>query len=288
MAKIILDIQSLTLGRPIPPAQRALFIPDFLTDRLNPIRKPQADILKKTSSNTPQRIPAWETWRKTYVFLEKQNNKDENQWHSLDLTHLANHSMTRERGWLGADPLLHFSPGLRSVHEIPFEVIDGKKNSGQSVVTFKSPHTHSNKGTPLPSNVKLKLHKTVKALYFLHACGWVKWQEPFAEYIVHFKNGRTSKNPLIPVGSSRHPSHKQSTRLKPNIQDWWRSEEAQDFPHAMYAMVYNPAVPLEYERLLYTLEWINPHPKEEISFIEIEVDPNAGPTLALIAVTALL
>ena len=155
-------------------------------------------------------------------------------------------------------------------------------------MTFKSPHTHSNKGTPLPSNVKLKLHKTVKALYFLHACGWVKWQEPFAEYIVHFKNGRTSKNPLIPVGSSRHPSHKQSTRLKPNIQDWWRSEEAQDFPHAMYAMVYNPAVPLEYERLLYTLEWINPHPKEEISFIEIEVDPNAGPTLALIAVTALL
>jgi hypothetical protein len=56
----------------------------------------------------------------------------------------------------------------------------------------------------------------------------------------------------------------------------------------MHATVFNPADPTEYERYLYTLEWINPRPKEEISHIEVRVDSEAGPTLALIAATALL
>ena len=56
----------------------------------------------------------------------------------------------------------------------------------------------------------------------------------------------------------------------------------------MHAVVFNPADPMEYERYLYTLEWINPRPREEVSFIEIRVDPTAGPALVLIAVTALL
>ena len=194
--------------------------------------------------------------------------------------------MTQERSWLGKDPLLHFSPGLRSVHEIPFTVIDAKNNEGHSVVTFRSPHTHLSKGTPLPISVQIPVNQCAKAFYFLHACGWVKWQEPFAKYIIHFKNGKIVKIPLIPIGHQR--KNKLTLRFKPNIQDWWRTHEALDFPHAMYATVYNPAVPQEYERLLYTLEWINPHPKDEIDCIKVQVDPKAGPTLALIAITALI
>ena len=56
----------------------------------------------------------------------------------------------------------------------------------------------------------------------------------------------------------------------------------------MHAIVFNQADPTEYERYLYTLEWINPRPKDEVDFIEIRVNPKAGPTLALIAITALL
>lgn len=81
---------------------------------------------------------------------------------------------------------------------------------------------------------------------------------------------------------------KQSGGLKPNLQDWWPEYEPQAFPHAMYATIFNPADTLAYERTLYTLEWINPRPKEEISRIEVRVNPDAGPALALIAVTALV
>jgi hypothetical protein len=53
-------------------------------------------------------------------------------------------------------------------------------------------------------------------------------------------------------------------------------------------VVFNRAEPGIHERLLYSLEWINPEPEEEIATIEVRVDPKAGPTLALIAITALL
>ena len=56
----------------------------------------------------------------------------------------------------------------------------------------------------------------------------------------------------------------------------------------MHAAVFNPADPMEYERYLYTIEWINPRPKDEISHVEVRVDSKAGPTLSLIAVTALV
>ena len=61
-----------------------------------------------------------------------------------------------------------------------------------------------------------------------------------------------------------------------------------DYPHAHHVTIFNPADPIEYERYLYTLEWLNPRPMDEISEIEVRVDPKAGPTLALIAVTALI
>lgn len=280
--EIISDIKNNQSGLPKLPFRQANFIPDF--QFFDPKTQNQSSPKKQGTPIRSHQIPAWESWRKTYVFLEKTTP----EWHLIDLSKLANHNMTQKHSWLGADPLLYFSPGLRSVHEIPFQVIDAKNNDGASVVTFRSPKTHSTQKKPLPINVKLLVNKRIKALYFLHACGWVKWQEPFAEYRIHFKKRTPITIPLIPIGLPRSTSNQRSGRLKPNIQDWWRTDDAQDFPHAMYAKVYNPALPLEYERLLYTLEWINPHPASEIDFIEIQVDPKAGPALALIAVTALL
>jgi hypothetical protein len=134
----------------------------------------------------------------------------------------------------------------------------------------------------------LRVNSRVKALYFLHGCGHAK-PVPFAEYIMHYKGGSSIPVALIPVGSSRRMAAKRLGALKPILQDWWPSGyEPEDFPHAHRAIVFNAADPGLYERFIYSLEWINPRPKKEISFIEVRVDPAAGPTLALIAVTALV
>ena len=195
--------------------------------------------------------------------------------------------MTREHGWLGGEPLLHFSPGLRSIHGVPFQVIEERRNSGRAVVTFRSPQTHSTKGKELPTAVKIPVGGRVKALYFLHGCAVAK-PVPFAEYIMHFNTGKKARIPLIPRGASSRRAHRRNGKLKPNLQDWWQGFEQQDFPHAFHATIFNPVDPEDYERTLYSLEWINRWPEQEVSHIEVRVDPKAGPTLALIAVTALM
>jgi hypothetical protein len=225
----------------------------------------------------------WETWRKSYPYLTKRQSND---WRQFDLTKLANHSLTREHGWLGNDPLLHFVPGLRSIHGIPFQVIDENRNGGRAVVTFRSPHTHSTGRKELPVTATIAENSLVKALYFLHGCGYAT-PEPFAEYRIHFKTRKPARVTLIPMGFGKQMKRPRPGNLQPTLQDWWSGAARRDFPHAQYVTVFNPTNPNEYERYLYTLEWINPQPKDEISHIEVQVDPEAGPTLALIAVTAL-
>ena len=240
--------------------------------------RPKAPEIKTDPKNSSN------SWKKSYPFCLKNSSS---RWLKIDLTRIANHSMTREHGWLGDEPLLHFPSGLQTIHGVPFQVIDETLNAGRAVLTFRSPHTHTANKTKLPIKASLPVGKCVKALYFLHGCGFAS-PIPFAEYIMHFKNGKTATVQLIPMGTSPKLALKRLGNLKPNLQDWWLDHNHEDFPHAMHAMVSDPANPQEYERTLYTLEWINPSPNEEVGFIEIRVDPKAGPSLALIAVTAMM
>lgn len=284
--ELIAQIRDQEAGKPKPPVRRAYYEPELLVrnstralkanERLEPVSK-----LNGLPAPPPH---PWETWRKTYSYLTRRPSHD---WRQFDLSELANHSLTREHGWLGEEPLLHFVPGLRSIHGIPFQVIDEDRNGGRAVVTFRSPHTHSAGGKELPITARIALNSPVRALYFLHGCGHAQ-PVPFAEYLIYFKRGKLAKVPLLPLGAAKRAKHPLRGSLQPNLQDWWPENPQQDFPHARFVTVFNPADPQAYERYLYTLEWINPRPKDVISRIEVRVDPEAGPTLALIAVTALL
>ena len=295
-SEIISRIQVLEQGRPMPPPRQVLFVPELILRQSTralarrakekaggPAIGPIGPMGRIGGMGSTAASP-WDSWSKTYAYLKRSRSRN---WRQFDLSKLANHSMTREHGWLGADPLLHFPPGLRSIHGVPFHVIEETLNGGRAVVTFRSPHTHSTEGKELPASAKLLLGGRVKALYFLHGCGWADKPVRFAEYQVHFQSGKAASIPLVPFGPSPSIALKLHGRLKPNLQDWYSLLEHPDFPHAKSVTVVNPADPEAYDRYLYTLEWINPQPKEEVTHIEVRVDPEAGPTLALIAVTAL-
>jgi DNA-binding LacI/PurR family transcriptional regulator len=261
----------------------------FLVPELTARKSSRALTDRKTVSHSSQRLelarphPS-ETWGNVYPFLKKGGS---DHWLQLDLSRLANHSMTRQHGWMGEDPLEHFPPGLRSIHGVPFQVLDEKRNSGRAVISFRSPHSHSAGQKRLPITVRIKVSSPVKALYFLHGCGYAR-PVPFAEYIMHFSNGGASRVVLLPIGKARQAAFDRPDGLQPNLQDWWAGREQENFPHAHYVTVFDPTDLAAYERTLYSLEWINPRPQDEVSSIEICVDPIAGPTLAVIAITALL
>jgi hypothetical protein len=52
-------------------------------------------------------------------------------------------------------------------------------------------------------------------------------------------------------------------------------------------MVIDPGDPLEYERYLYTLEWVNSSPETGLESIEVCGDPNGTETLVVLGITAL-
>ena len=298
--ELIAQIQALEAGKPARLPRHTLFVPDLIvgqsTRALTAVEqgKPAQAWQEKRphethSQSSPGDLSAqpanlWASMLGKYPYLEKGGA---HKWRQLDLSGLANHSLTKEHGWLGGEPLLHFAPGMRSLHGVPFQVINENLNGGCAVVTFLSPHTRTAHGKQLPSTVMLPVGKRVKALYFLHGCGFAR-PVAFGEYIMRFKEGKTATVPLIPLGPSRKFACKRLGRLKPNLQDWWTGMEAQDFSHARHALVFNPSDPTQNIRTLYTLEWINPSPQDVIASIKVRVDPKAGPALALIAVTALL
>jgi len=76
-------------------------------------------------------------------------------------------------------------------------------------------------------------------------------------------------------------------RIRGNIQDWWPSPAFAQFEsaRARHYVVTDNGDPILYERYLYTLEWINPHPGKTIGSLVIRSDPEAEATLGVLAIT---
>ena len=282
--QMCLLIQNQEIGYPKILPHRAFFLPTLTVRASSKKLTSSRKVQPKKPAPSLAKISSLESWTKTYPSL----NQGSDYWSQINLSKFANHSMSKNHGWLGSHPLLHFPPGTHSIHGVPFEVLDPGCNEGRTVITFRSPHSHSTGGDELPTSIQLPIGQCVNAIYFLHGCGWTRYQEPFAEYVIHYTNGKNATIPLIPSGIPRKSTTRRATSFNPNIEDWWPNREPRDYSHALYAKVSNPLAPQVYDCKLYTLEWINPRPKDEVSKIEVRIDPKAGPALALIAVTALI
>ena len=283
-AEIISQMEAIDFRGPRPKATHAFFTPRLVLRESTRASANREVVPRPIPGPTPSMFAPAETWHKVYPHLKRLSSTE---WLPLDLSRLANHSLTRRNGWLGAEPLEHFPPGLRSIHGVPFQILDEERNEGRAVITFRSPHAHSSKGKLLPVQARLRLNSRVKALYFLHGCGWAS-PSPFAEYRIYYRRGDYYSTILQPLGLSGRNARKSVNGHCPNVQDWWPGNRQIHFPHAHYVTIFDPADPTIYERTLYSLEWINPRPEEDVKFIQVRVDPRAGPTLALVAVTALL
>jgi hypothetical protein len=180
-------------------------------------------------------------------------------------------------------PLLHFGPGRKPIHGVPFDVIDERKNRGNAAVVLRSHRSLSTAGRMLPVEVAIPVRRRVRAVYFLHGCGYVGEPAPFAWYDFYLTGRRPISVPLVAMGMGEPPPD----APQPNIQDWWP-----DFPQFNGAGVRHLVItengdPFDYERYLYTLEWENPHPDAELATLYLRSNPATETTLALLGITLL-
>jgi len=224
---------------------------------------------------------AEQTWQGAHKLAINANKAD---YHPLDLSHVVNRSLHRPHGWLGHLPLKNLPPGHKRIHGVDFDLIDEHANEGKAVLVMQSSRGGTPGRNPLPSKVNLPVNRKVSAVYLLHGCGFVSDPTPFAWYDFHQSGGRVSTVPLVPKGIA---SPDDPAAQAANIQDWWADFPQFDADNVRHLVLAENGDPYDYERFLYTYEWVNPNPEIPLLSIQVRSNPQEPTTLGLLAITVL-
>ena len=225
---------------------------------------------------------AAETWQWTHRLVE---HGAPGAFLPLDLSALVNRSLRRPHGWLGHLPLLHLGAGLLRIHGVDFSVLDERANRGRSVVVLRSSRFPPNSRRALPAELVLPVGRKVRAVYFLHGCGYAGERVPFAWYEFRQPGRPPATVPLVARGVG--PSHNIDTPPA-NIQDWWPEFPQFNADGVRHVVVTENGDPFAYERYLYSLEWVNPAPDVPLEEVRVRSNAAVPTTLGLLAVTLLL
>jgi hypothetical protein len=200
---------------------------------------------------------------------------------------VVNRSRLRGHAFLGGEGLQHFPPGLHRIHGVPFDVLDETERGDASVLSVACGSAHTSQGKTLPERVRIPVGYRAAALYFLHAAGWVQGGETCVTHTINYEGRSRHTLPIVPLGyRSYQPNSGDSSGTEPNIQDWWRDYPRFNSGTARHCVITRDGDPLLYERYLYTLEWVNPHPERAIRSITMRARSNSA-SYALIALTVL-
>lgn len=247
---------------------------DFSLLRRSPLRRKNK--WKKIKLETPAEkyrenivnINISKIWETPYEFLKGLKNK---KFETIDIRNYTNRPLRGENAFIGAGNL-NIIPGKKEIHGIEFEVIDQAKNNGNSCLVLKS-----KKIKDAPEKVEIPVGKKVKAIYFLHGCGWIPKIGKIGEYEFYYEDGNKETVEII----ADDPVPQKDT--KSNICDWWPAFGQIEKENAKYV----PVVSNEGIRYIYTLQWINPEPDKKIEKIILKSNPETTGTLGIIGITIL-
>lgn len=202
----------------------------------------------------------------------------------VDLHRWTNRLVGRSHGWLGDKPLRHLPAPLLHAHGVPFHLHTARGSNGVRAVVVRA----NAAARHLPEEVVIPLHHTVRAVYFLHGCGFAITHAVGGAYDLHAADGQVTTLPLIPWGADVLDAAERARRDQhATIQDWWPALPQFTQPHARHVVITADGDPTLYERYLYTLEWRNPRPAVPLTALHVRVFGAPPFTLGLLAVTLL-
>ena len=250
------------------------------------------DAAPSFSNNQSKDLAALENLAKQpYSLAAKASLSERPRFMQIDLRPYANRPLIFRRGWMGDIPLRCLPPGAQEFHGVPFTILGGPTRADAGAIIFQSTINITGSAKKLPDRLDIPVGGPVEAVYILHGCGYAKPMQAFARYEFHSKKGMVAAVPLISLGrtteASGSASGAEGGRLSANIQDWWSDYPHEDFSHARMVplLEHDEGSGANRHVFLYTLEWINPSPKQPLSHIEIKVDPSVPTTLGVLAIT---
>lgn len=193
---------------------------------------------------------------------------------SISLASVANRSVLGKNSWLPGAPLSHLPFGRPLIHGVEFDLPKpkGRKRTFLLIAGGESRRA-------LPTRAVLAIEGNVEALYFLHVCGFAVQGKKIGSYILINEREQRFEIPLIPhEEEDRNPAT--------NIQDWWPGYPQRNRLPSHHYIIAEDDDPLEYERYLYTLEWVNPSPGIPLREMVCEMEETNASLLGLLGLTA--
>ena len=171
--------------------------------------------------------------------------------------------------------LIHVAPDGRITSVVPEPGTQHTKHVGELLQAAKTLCLTPTTGKP----------RVIKAVYFLHGCGYAGERVPFAWYEFRQQGRTPAVLPLVARGVG--PAHSPDTPPA-NIQDWWPEFAQFNADGVRHVAITENGDPFAYERYLYSLEWVNPDPAAVLDEIRVRSNPVVPTTLGLLAVTLLV
>lgn len=258
--------------------------------------------VKPDQRESKANLPSAEVWPEDPVrlrhLIESIVNKPypltigtrDSRFQRVDLHPHVNRPLNFRRGWLGDLPLRNLNTGEQRIHGVVFDILGGSSRADFEAVVFQSSKNTTGNRRQLPQRIKVTVGCRARSVYFLHGCGYSGFLQNFASYNFYTRTGLVSSVPLVTLGHHPHEMDAEEIKAaieKANIQDWWPDFFQTDFAHARRVVVAQDEESLQIHRYLYTLEWINPSPEEEIEYVEVCVVPDQPTTLGLLAISVL-
>jgi len=208
------------------------------------------------------------------------------RWHTVDLRSVANRPLTGQDAWLG-DAFPELAPGPRTIHGVPFDILDERTNNGRAAIVLRSARARTTRGQEVPAEVTVPVGRRARAVYILHGCAAGVRFAPAGRYDVVYADGTTVGIDVVPLGEAPEDEERLARRKRlATVQDWRPALPQFTTDRARRAMIVDPDDPASRVRYLYTLRWPNPHPDKPIRAILLaSADPDQEVTLGVLAIT---
>ena len=248
-------------------------------------------------------VPAFDAKRASSLLRDKQKElvaenwgrpfadaaeTEESRWLPVDLGPHLNRPMRGKDGWMGVGGLtLDWLEGGRQVIQgVPFDIADPTDGTF-ACIALRSFKVKTTGERQVPARVTVPLGRKVRALYFLHGCGWGAHKKA-GQYRMLYEDGTRATIDILPYGSgSEHLDVVERMRRDSTIQDWWPSLTQIENERLRHVIVANPEN-LADRRYLYNLRWQNPSPAKAVESIELESESTLSTSLFVVGVTAVL
>ncbi len=208
------------------------------------------------------------------------------RWHTVDLRAAANRPLTGRHAWLGS-PLPGLGPGRRTLHGVPFHILDPAETGGRAAVVLRSARAGGTGGKPRPAEVTVPVDRRARTIYILHGCAGGSRFAPAAHYELVYADGTTAGVDVVPLGEAPEEEARLAERKRlATIQDSRPTFLQFTSDRARCAMMLDPDDPAGPVRYLYTLRWPNPKPDKVIRRIRLAAaEAGREVTVGVLAIT---